>query len=246
MAAVSMRFEELDYAETPIGAISLRRRLDPVLDIDVYEVKLGEEYLMSSLFVHAEEELARLGLAAVNGSGLAVVVGGLGLGYTARAALHHDRTGSLWVVETLAEVIGWHRRELLPTSRELNADVRSQVVGADFFALARSGAGFDPMTPGRRFDVVLLDVDHSPSRPLHPSHADFYQPAGLRRLADQLEPGGALAVWSNDPPEDDFVAALTEVFGTVDAHVVSFPNPLQQRDATNTVYVASAHPPDTR
>ena len=84
---MSARFEELAWAPTPMGEISLRRRLEPSLRVDVYEVKLGEEYLMSSLFTVAEIELARLGLAQVPGSDLDVVVGGLGLGYTARAVL---------------------------------------------------------------------------------------------------------------------------------------------------------------
>ncbi|WP_235883896.1 hypothetical protein [Saccharopolyspora elongata] len=55
---MGVRFEEIDWRETPIGAISLRRRRDPLLDVDVYEVKLDDEYLMSSLFTVAEEELA--------------------------------------------------------------------------------------------------------------------------------------------------------------------------------------------
>jgi len=58
------RFAELDWASTRIGEISLRRRLEPTTKTEVYEVKLGDEYLMSSLFTVAEEELARLTLAA--------------------------------------------------------------------------------------------------------------------------------------------------------------------------------------
>lgn len=64
------RFEELDWRETPMGELSLRRRVEPSLKVDVYEVKLGDEFLMSSLFTVAEIELARLGLAAATGTGL--------------------------------------------------------------------------------------------------------------------------------------------------------------------------------
>lgn len=110
---MSARFEELDWQETPIGAISLRRRRDPVLDVDVYEVKLDDEYLMSSLFTTAEVELARLGLAELTGGSADVLVGGLGLGCTAAAALDDDRVRSLTVVEGLAEVVDWHHRGLL-------------------------------------------------------------------------------------------------------------------------------------
>ena len=67
-----------------MGEINLRRRIEPSLQVDVYEVKLGDEFLMSSLFTVAEIELARLGLAEAGGDALDVVVGGLGLGYTAR------------------------------------------------------------------------------------------------------------------------------------------------------------------
>jgi spermidine synthase len=237
MSSLSARFEEIDWRETPMGDISLRRRLEPTLKVDVYEVKLGDEFLMSSLFTVAEVELARLGLAAAAGTDLDVVVGGLGLGYTARAALDDRRVRSLLVVEALGEVIDWHQRQLLPHAAELTSDPRTRLVHGDFFALV-TGAGLDPDQPGRRFDAILLDVDHTPSHVLHPSHAAFYQPAGLRRLAERLRPGGVFALWSNDPPDEDFNRVLAEVFATSAAHVVTFPNPLQGRDATNTVYVA--------
>ncbi|MGW4465119.1 spermidine synthase [Micromonospora sp. NPDC004704] len=232
------RFEELDWRETEIGAISLRRRFDPSLQVEVYEVKLDDEFLMSSLFTVAEVELARLGLAGLSGGDLDVVVGGLGLGYTARAALADPRVRSLTVVEALDEVIGWHRDNLLPYAAELTSDPRTRLVHGDFFAMAASGSGFDTGAPGRRFDAVLLDVDHSPRQVLHPRNAAFYTPAGLRRLADRLRPGGVFGLWSNDPPDDDFTAVLGEVFAATQAHVVSFPNPLQGRPATNTVYVS--------
>ena len=57
---MSARFEELDWSETLMGVISLRRRIEPSLNVEVYEVKLGDEFLMSSLFTVAEVELARL------------------------------------------------------------------------------------------------------------------------------------------------------------------------------------------
>ncbi|MFI5694782.1 spermidine synthase [Kribbella sp. NPDC051586] len=235
-------FEELDWQRTPMGEISLRRRHDPVLEAEVYEVKLGDEFLMSSFFTVAEVELARLGLAAVRGvapgAGLDVVVGGLGLGYTARAVLQDARVGSLMVVEALDAVIGWHRRALLPLADDLTGDPRSRLVQGDFFALAGGDAGFDGGQPGRRFHAVLLDIDHSPRHVLHPSHAAFYTPEVLSRLAAHLYPGGVFALWSNDPPDAAFGDVLSEVFDSQVAHVVTFPNPLQGHDATNTVYVA--------
>ncbi len=74
-------FAELDWAETPWGTLVLRRRFDPATQREVDEVKLGDDYLMSSQFTVSEVELARLGMAAAVGQELRVLVGGLGLGY---------------------------------------------------------------------------------------------------------------------------------------------------------------------
>jgi spermidine synthase len=236
---VRLPFEELDSQTTPMGEINLRRRIEPSLQVDVYEVKLGDEFLMSSLFTVAEIELARLGLAEVDGGDLDVVVGGLGLGYTAVAALEDDRVDALVVVEALPAVIGWHERGLLPEAAGLADDARTRLVQGDFFAMAAGEDGFDPHTSGRTFDAILLDVDHSPRHVLHDSHARFYTTAGLRRMRRFLAPGGVFALWSDDPPDDDFLAVLREVFDHVRAEVVSFRNFIIDGESTNTVYVAS-------
>jgi spermidine synthase len=237
---VSALFEELDSSPTPMGTISLRRRREPSLRVDVFEVKLDDEFLMSSLFTVAEIELARLGLAAHTGADLDVAVGGLGLGYTAVAALEDDRVRSLVVVEALGEVIDWHERHLLPEAAALTEDARTRLVQGDVFALMADEDGLDPANPGRRFDAILLDVDHSPRHVLHPSHAPFYEPSGLARMARHLAPGGVFALWSDDPPDEAFLAALDEVFPTTEAHVVTFPNFYLGEDSANTVYVARA------
>jgi spermidine synthase len=234
---MSVYFEELDFRPTPIGALSLRRRRQLSTGVDIYEIKLGDEFLMSSLFTVAEIALARLGLGALDRANLDVVVGGLGLGYTAQAVLEDSRVRSLIVVDALAEVIEWHERGLLPLGKQLTADPRCRLVHGDFFAMSDSADGLDPQTPARGFDAVLVDIDHSPTNLLHPGHAALYQPEGLRRLAAHLHPGGVFALWSNDPPDDTFTAALANVFATSQAQVVSFDNPLQDRDASNTVYI---------
>src|SRR3979409_1007553 len=189
-----------------MGVLSPRRRRQLSSGIDVYEIKLGDEFLMSSLFTVAEIELARLGLAALDRTNLDVVVGGLGLGYTAQAALEDSRVRSLIVVDALAEVIEWHERGLLPLGKHLTADPRCRFVAACFFAMAAST--LDPQTRGRRFDAVLVDIDHSPQNLLHPNHAALYRPEGLRKLAGHLHPGGVFALWSNDSPDQAFKAVL--------------------------------------
>ena len=235
---MSVRFEELDWRETPMGAISLRRRVEPSLGVDVYEVKLDDEFLMSSLFTVAEVELARLGLASLPGTDLDVLVGGLGLGYTARAVLEDPRVRSLTGVEALGEVIDWHERGLLPDAALLTQDARCRLVAGDFFAMVRDGTGPDTESASQRFDAVLVDIDHSPRHVLHPSHSPFYSVEGLRRLQSLLHPGGVFALWSDDAPDDTFVAALKAVFTAPQAHVVSFDNHLTGGTSANTVYVA--------
>ncbi|MDX6328514.1 MAG: hypothetical protein QOI83_897 [Streptomycetaceae bacterium] len=235
---MSARFEEIDWRPTSMGDISLRRRRDPASGDDVYEVKLGDEFLMSSLFTAGEIALTRLGLAKLPSAELDVAVGGLGLGYTAQAALDDPRVRSLIVVEALGEVIEWHKRGLVPLGARLASDSRCRLVQGDFFAMVGDCGGLDPRTPDRRFHAILLDVDHSPRHVLHPRHAALYRPAGLRALADRLHPDGVFALWSNDPPDEQFNSVLAEVFAESEAHVVDFDNPLQGGTATNTVYVA--------
>jgi spermidine synthase len=234
---VAARLEFLDAQQTPMGVISLRRRHDPVSGQIVYEAKLDDEFLMSSLFTAAEEEVARLALAEVDGDELDVVVGGLGLGYTAHTVLTDPRVHSLIVVDALGQVIDWHQRHLLPLGDPLTSDSRCRLLQGDFFTLA-AGDGFDAAEPDRRFDAVIVDIDHSPRELLHPSHAGFYEPTGIRRLARHLRPGGVFSLWSNDPPDAAYTAELEAVFVDVRAEVVRFDGALPDREATNTVYVA--------
>lgn len=234
---MSKAFELLASQLTPMGEISLRRRLEPTLLVDVYEVKLGDEFLMTSLFTAGEVALAELGLAATTTDQLDVIVGGLGLGYTARAALNDPRVQSLQVIDALGEVIDWHRDRLIPHSAELTDDQRCQLIHGDFFSMVSEGIQPTPEGPAR-FDAILVDIDHSPQNLLNPQHASFYQPDGLRRVVDQLHPGGVFGLWSDDPPDDDFLADLNFVFDSANAYVVSFPNFYTNDTAHSTIYVA--------
>jgi len=235
---MGLRFEELDWQATPIGEISLRRRVESTLGVDVYEVKLGEEYLMSSLFTVAEIELARRGLAEATAGPIDVLVGGLGLGYTACAALEDPRVRTLTVLDAVASVIDWHRRGLLPDTAGLATDPRTRLVLGDFFALMAA----DP-SPGEdgtpeRYDAILLDVDHTPRHVLDPSHAPFYSRGGLTAMTKHLQPQGVFALWSDDAPDEPFLEVLSHVFPSVRADVVTFPNPLTRGESSSTVYVA--------
>jgi spermidine synthase len=241
---MSLPYQELDYRETPMGALILRRRTLPAGGGDVFEVKLGDDFLMSSQHTAGEIALATLGLNACEHDLPDVVVGGLGLGYTAIAALDHvPRIRSLRVIETFPEVIDWHRRHLVPLGASLTADSRCRLVQADFFALLSAARPcFDTDDPDRKFHAVLLDIDHSPRGVLDPTHAAFYTAEGLSRLSAQLHDGGIFALWSNEPPEPDFLRVMASVFHTAVAHIVEFPNLSKDRVATNTIYVAHAQP----
>ena len=170
-------------------------------------------------------------------AGWDVMVGGLGLGYTARTVLEDDRVASLTVVETLAEVIAWHVDGLLPGGTELAGDPRTRLLRGDFFALARDAAGLDPDAPGRLFDAVLVDIDHTPEHLLHPSHGDLYSPAGLLRVARSIRPGGVFGLWSDDPPHPRVEALLEDVFHDRSSHVVDFANHLTGGRSACTVYL---------
>jgi spermidine synthase len=222
--------EELDYRATPMGPISLRRRWVSAIDADVYEVLLGDEHLMSSLFTVGETQLSTLGLAWARGEALRVLIGGLGLGYTARAALADPRAREVEVVDVQDAVIDWQRQGLTPMGRTLVDDPRCRLTHADFFARFN---GQD-----ERWHAILLDIDHSPSRWLAPNHADFYGEASLRRMRDSLVDEGVFGMWSDDPPDPDFLARLESVFSEVDAPQVAFDNPLTGEVSHCTIYRA--------
>ncbi len=231
-----------------MGEVSLRRRLEPITGTHVYEVKLGDEFLMSSMFTIAEVALADVALGeliAVGSSNLSVLVGGLGLGYTAVAALRHTEVAQVSVIEALQPVIDWHQQGLLPASAELMDDPRTNLVLADFFAvigrgsdnLATAGPGPDGQLDSA-YDAVLLDIDHAPDFVLHNSHQGFYSQAGLQALRRWVKPGGVFALWSDNPPDVEFSAHLAAVFGSTRAEVIRFANPLTRGTSTNTVYLA--------
>jgi spermidine synthase len=231
-------FEELDFQQTEMGDLSLRRRRVMSLGgLEIFEIKLGDKYLMSSLFTKTEIALVDLALSELEPGVFDVVVGGLGLGYTARAALENSAVRSVAVIEAIPAVIDWHRRGLVPLGAQLTSDPRCRLVRGDFFALVNSDS-LDPENPGKRFHAILLDIDHSPRDRLHARHDSFYGVDGLRRLAGHLHSGGVFAMWSDDSPDEEFMQALHAAFGDCRAHIVSFENPLMGRDSASTVYVA--------
>ncbi len=229
---MSFLYEELDFQSTPIGDLMLRRRRMPQFgDTDIYEVKLGEHFLMTSLFHEAESQLALLGLAATDRANLDVLVGGLGLGYTAVEALKNPRVASLEIIDFLEAVIGWHQSELVPLGKTLNEDPRCALTHADFFGLIRAA-------PEKQRDVILLDIDHTPAHTLAASNAHFYTEEGLRELVTHLKSDGVFAMWADGAPEAVFVERLASVFSEAEGHTIEFDNPITGGSSVGAVYVA--------
>ncbi|PYS90849.1 MAG: spermidine synthase [Acidobacteria bacterium] len=231
-----MNVQELGFQKTRLGDLVLRRRVETLLDDrDVFEVKLGDEYLMSSLFTEAEQQLATLGLAPLSGE-LDIVIGGLGLGYTAAEALKNKSVRHLLVIDLFQAVIDWHHDRLVPNGDILTKDARCELRQGDFFELARTG--FDTEDPERKFDAILLDIDHSPEHFLDAGNKSLYTSEGLASIRNQLKPKACFALWSNDPANEDFTAHLRSAFGSATSHNIEFPNPYTNSLSVNSVYVA--------
>ena len=234
---MSINFQELDSQPTILGEISLRRRrLLQHGGIEVFEIKLNDEFLMSSMFHAVEDALSDLALGQLSFTEMDVVVGGLGLGYTAVAALKSARVRSLIVIDLLQPVIDWHHRGLCPLGPTLTNDRRCRLVQGDFFASAMSTSGLDPIAPARKFHAILLDIDHSPEHFLNPAGGSFYSAPGMSLLAQHLVPGGIFALWSDDDPEEKFLTNFAEVFSDCQARVVEFANPLRGGTSRGTIY----------
>ena len=127
---------------------------------------------------------------------------------------------------------------MLPLGAALVGDSRCQFVCADFFAAAAGDAGFDPAIVGRRFDAILVDIDHAPDFHLAPGNEGFYTAAGLTKLQQHLTPKGVFGLWSNNPPDKHFTTHLQSVFANARAEAVSFFNRFQDDDVTQTIYLA--------
>ena len=123
-----------------------------------------------------------------------MVVGGLGLGDTAEAALADDRVSRLSVVELIPEVIEWHVDRKLPLGEVVAGDPRCRLVQGEFFAMSRTPCGFEKNGELRTYDAVLVDIDHSTRHLIDAGSAFFYEAPALAELAKQLKPGGVFAL----------------------------------------------------
>ncbi|MDA1194422.1 MAG: spermidine synthase [Planctomycetota bacterium] len=236
---MSAMYEELDRQDTPIGEIVLRRRRVPGLEEGpIYEIKIDDDLLMSSLINESEQALAHEAIKAIGDGIYDVLVGGLGLGYTAWAALGYERVRSVTVIELLEPIIAWHEQGLVPLGQELHDHPRCRFLRGDFFVLVTDPSLRDVLHPAGGYGAILVDIDHAPDALLHATHAGFYAPRALARTADLLQPGGVLAIWSAGKPQEAFTTQLRRVFPQVELHEVEVYNPLADADQVDTLYVA--------
>jgi spermidine synthase len=185
---------------------------------------------MSSYLTASERALSEVALKMHAGSELHVLVGGLGLGYTARAALESDRVARCEVIEYLPQVIGWLKQGMVPLSEELNAESRLLVTHSDVYQKL-----LDP--PTEKHDLILIDVDHSPDENLGTANGQFYTAEGLRRAKQHLSNNGILGVWSY-AESSPFADALRDVFEEVHLEPVTVFNNLVNEEQTDWLFFA--------
>jgi spermidine synthase len=221
-----VEYVEIARAESERGELVLRERR-PDDGPTALELRANGVFVMDTLEVRTEQALARAALELVE-EPRAVVVAGLGLGFTMHEVLADSRVEKCAVVEIEEALVRWMRDGTVPHGPSLLADRRVVVVVAD---IAEAIAEARPAS----YDLILLDVDNGPGYLVHDTNEALYHEPFLTRAREVLRPGGALVVWSAaEAPELE--ASLTDVFGEVSArpHEVQ----LQGRDEQYWLYAA--------
>jgi spermidine synthase len=222
----------LDVQDTEIGVICLRRRkLLSRPDVEVTEVTIDHEMLMSSYYTISEEALASAPLSRHKGEDLTVLIGGLGLGYTAAEALADKRVSKVTVIELLAPVVSWLERGLVPLAGKLQSDPRLEVIQGDVYQTLLA-------PPEQTYDLILIDVDHSPQERLSESSQRFYTTDGLIAVKAHLAGAGIVAIWSTEH-DPEFEEALGAVFNELERVSVCWTNELIDREVEDILFIAS-------
>lgn len=213
-----MEYVEIARAESERGELVLRERRAEA-GSSTLELRANGVFVMDTLEVSTERALASGALAEV-AEPRAVVVGGLGLGFTMHEVLADSRVEKVAVVEIEQSLVDWMRDGTIPHGPAMLADERVTIVVADI-AVALTEAA--PSS----YDLILLDVDNGPGYLVHDLNAALYEEPFLRAARRALRPGGVLAVWSAaEAPE--LVERMRAAFGNAEgrAHDVL----LQDRD----------------
>ena len=191
-------WQTVDRAETPEGTLELRRRGDP--ENPEYVITVGGRVLMNGGAHQSEDALAELACRPLAGRGRQapprVLLGGLGMGYTLRAALDVlPRSARVRVAEIDPVIVRWCRGPLAPATGNAVDDPRVTIEVADVTAVLARAA----RAPEERYDAIVLDLYEGP-REAHGGRNDpLWGERALRTTRDALLPGGTLAAWSEDP-----------------------------------------------
>lgn len=174
--------EVIERAETPRGELQLQRRGD------AYEIIANGCFLMATY--NGGSERALVDLARRRHPRIRrILIGGLGVGYTLRAALDAPGVERVTVVEIEPKVVEWNRTVLAPYSGHALEDGRVELVVDDLARFLRTGRR-EP------YDLIALDTDNGPDWTVFEQNADLWSEEGLGRLEGWLAPGGVLAFWS--------------------------------------------------
>jgi spermidine synthase len=187
-----------------------------------YSLRLAGQVLMTSRTHGSEDLLATLAMKGLKTKAPRVLVGGMGMGYTARSAL--DRMGPLGSVvigELIPPVVEWNRGPLGHLAGRPLDDPRSSVALGDIQLTIRNNPG--------GFDAILMDVDNGPSAFTQKSNAGLYSPRGLAEARRALRPGGAYALWST-AEEPGFIRTL---------HDAGFVGRMERAGPRHVVFVAT-------
>ncbi len=203
----------LDRFMTAEGEWALRQRWAP--DGPVWEIIANGVFLIDSVATASERALARLALASVAGrSRLRVLVGGLGLGFTARTVLDTNGVAAVDIVEVEPRLVDWVRGPVAHVAGHVLADARVRVIVADVadHLAGATNVGADSVGADTAYDAILLDVDNGPDWLVRDANREIYGSDGLKNLRAALRPGGSAAVWAADP-SPGFLRRLDDVFG---------------------------------
>lgn len=178
-------WETLDAIDTEEGRLELRRRGDD------YVITVAGRVLMSSMAHLTEVAVAETACREVAGRETPrVLIGGLGMGFTLRAALDSlPKTARVEVAEINDVVVRWCRGPLAGLTGNALKDPRARVVMEDVALVIGRGG----------FDAIILDLYEGPREAAKAEGDPFYGREALRRTRDALTPGGVFAVWSEDP-----------------------------------------------
>ncbi|WP_294532555.1 hypothetical protein [uncultured Rhodoblastus sp.] len=160
-----------------------------------FSIMLGDNELMNSRLSGSEEALATLSAAKIGQNGAPkMLIGGLGMGFTLRAALKAlPSTARIEVAELVPAVVAWARGPMAEVFAGSLEDSRVKVREGDVAEMIRSGGAYD---------AILLDVDNGPDGLTRVANDVLYDSAGLAAVRTALKPGGVFAVWSCGPDED--------------------------------------------